>query len=48
MFGCRVAGTCGSAEKEAMLRRLGCDVVVNYNECQDVEAALRNEFPKGW
>ena len=26
--GCRVAGTCGDASKAAMLKELGCDVVV--------------------
>ena len=29
-YGARVAGTCGSQDKEKMLKDLGCDVVVNY------------------
>ena len=47
IFGCRVAGTCGDAAKAAMLKELGCDVVVNYRE-DDVEAVLAAEFPGGF
>jgi len=46
-YGARVAGTCGSEEKEQMLKDLGCDVVVNYRT-QDVEAVLAKEFPGGF
>lgn len=44
--GARVAGTCGSAAKGALLTSLGCDVVINYKE-EDVGAKLRQEFPDG-
>mmetsp|Transcript_52455 Transcript_52455/g.94238 ORF Transcript_52455/g.94238 Transcript_52455/m.94238 type:complete len:369 (-) Transcript_52455:85-1191(-) len=47
MCGCRVAGTCGSPEKAAMLKDLGCDVVVNY-KTDDAEAELRRQFPDGF
>lgn len=47
IWGCRVAGTCGSAEKANMLKRLGCDVIVNYRE-DDVETILAKEFPNGF
>lgn len=47
MCGCRVAGICGSPEKAAMLKSLGCDVVVNY-KTEDVEAELQKEFPLGF
>ena len=45
--GCRVAGTCGDASKAAMLKDLGCDVIVNYRE-DDVEAVLAEAFPDGF
>ena len=47
MFGCRVAGTCGNAQKSELLKELGCDVVVNYRE-DDVEAVLSQAFPDGF
>jgi hypothetical protein len=47
LCGARVAGTCGSAVKAAMLESLGVDVVVNYRT-QDVASALRESFPEGF
>jgi NADPH-dependent curcumin reductase CurA len=47
MYGCRVAGTCGSEAKSRMLKGLGCDVIVNYRT-DDVEAVLAAEFPNGF
>ena len=47
IWGARVAGTCGSAEKASLLEGLGCDVTVNYRT-QDVAAALKAEFPQGF
>jgi NADPH:quinone reductase-like Zn-dependent oxidoreductase len=47
VYGCRVAGTCGTQAKADMLRELGCDVVANYRDA-DVEAVLTNEFPGGF
>lgn len=47
IFGCKVAGTCGTKAKAAMLKDLGCDVIVNYRE-DDVEAVLAREFPDGF
>jgi len=46
MAGCTVIGTCGSEEKAALLRELGCDRVINYRE-EDVARVLREEFPDG-
>jgi NADPH:quinone reductase-like Zn-dependent oxidoreductase len=44
--GCRVAGTCSSAEKAQLLKSLGCDVIINY-KTEDVNEVLKREFPKG-
>ncbi|MDQ7041860.1 MAG: quinone oxidoreductase family protein [Rhodothermus sp.] len=46
LAGCTVIGTCGTAEKAALLRELGCDRVINYRE-EDVGHVLRQEFPEG-
>lgn len=46
LAGCTVIGTCGSAEKAALLRKLGCDRVINYRE-EDVAYVLREGFPNG-
>ena len=45
--GMRVAGTCGSDAKAAMLKDLGCDVTVNYKS-ENVTEALKKEFPDGF
>ena len=47
MHGARVAGTCGSDAKAALLRSLGADVAVNYRT-QDVVETLRAAFPAGF
>lgn len=46
MAGNHVIGTCGSAEKAAFLKSLGCDRVVNYRE-EDLDAVLTAEYPDG-
>lgn len=46
LAGNHVIGTCGSAEKADMLRRLGCDRVVNYRQ-EDLDAVLAAEYPQG-
>lgn len=45
LAGCRVVGTCSSADKAALLRALGCDRVVNYRH-ESLDAVLKKEFPK--
>lgn len=44
--GNRVIGTCGSAEKAAYLRALGCDRPVNYRE-ENFKDVLKQEAPQG-
>jgi NADPH-dependent curcumin reductase CurA len=44
--GSRVFGTCGSDEKVALLRDLGCDRPINYRE-EDVKRVLKAEAPDG-
>ena len=46
MAGNHVIGTCGNAEKAALLRDLGCDRVINYRE-ERVGAVLKSEYPDG-
>lgn len=48
VHGAKVAGTCGSSAKEAMLESVGCDVVVNYRTSPDVETELSKAFPSGF
>ena len=43
--GCTVVATCGSADKAALLRRLGVARVINYRE-ERVKDVLKREFPK--
>lgn len=46
-YGCRVIGTCSTAEKAAFLRNtLGCDEVINYRE-EDLDTALTRLAPQG-
>jgi len=46
--GCRVIGTVGSAEKAAYCRdELGFDEVINYRDCDDLDAALAKACPGG-
>lgn len=44
--GCEVIGTCGSDAKAKVLKRLGCDHVINYKE-QDVKTELKRIAPDG-
>ena len=46
LAGCEVIGTCGSDEKARVLKRLGCDHVINYKS-QDVKAELNRIAPGG-
>jgi hypothetical protein len=44
--GNHVIGTCGSDDKAALLKSLGCDRVVNYRQ-ESLRDVLRAEYPKG-
>ncbi|KAK8785339.1 prostaglandin reductase 3-like isoform X2 [Amblyomma americanum] len=44
--GCRVVATCSSDQKEAYLRSLGCEVVINYRT-HDLVAELSKACPDG-
>ena len=44
--GNHVIGTCGNAEKAALLERIGCDHAINYQQ-EDVEAVLEEHYPSG-
>lgn len=46
LAGNTVVGTCGSADKAAMLREIGCDRVVNYRE-ESLKDVLRETAPRG-
>jgi hypothetical protein len=46
LAGSTVIGTCGSDDKAGLLRRLGCDRVVNY-KTEDLDAVLTSEYPRG-
>jgi NADPH-dependent curcumin reductase CurA len=46
LAGNHVVGTCGSDEKAALLRSLGCDRVINYRK-ENVGDVLRTEYPHG-
>ena len=46
LAGNTVVGTCGSADKAAMLREIGCDRVVNYRE-ESLGDVLREAAPRG-
>jgi NADPH-dependent curcumin reductase CurA len=46
LAGNHVIGTCGSPEKAAALRAVGCDRVVLYKE-EDLDAVLTAEYPRG-
>lgn len=45
-YKCKVIGTCSSDEKADLLRRLGCDRVINYKR-EDVHEVLQKEYPHG-
>ncbi len=44
--GNHVVGTCGGAEKEELVRQLGCDRVIDYRR-EDIGEVLAREYPKG-
>lgn len=46
LSGCEVIGTCGSEEKARVLKELGCDHIINY-ENQDVKSRLNRIAPEG-
>lgn len=46
LAGNTVIGTCSSEEKADLLRRLGCDRVINY-KTEDLDAVLTAEYPRG-
>ena len=46
IYGYRVIGTCGSDDKMAQLRELGCERPINY-KTEDLETVLKKEFPGG-
>ncbi|EPY23236.1 oxidoreductase [Strigomonas culicis] len=48
-YGCHVVGTCSSAEKEAYLKSIGCDAVINYKVGEaELTEALRRAAPRGY
>ncbi|MCD7462865.1 hypothetical protein HAX54_049553 [Datura stramonium] len=48
MFGCYVVGSAGTKEKVDLLKsKFGFDEAFNYNEEQDLDAALKRYFPDG-
>ena len=44
--GNHVIGTCGNERKMELLRELGCDHPINYNE-ENVAEVLQNDYPSG-
>jgi len=44
--GCTVIGTASTPEKEAFLKSIGCDHVINYRK-QNLNDALKEKFPEG-
>ena len=46
LAGNHVIGTCGSDEKTELLRKLGCDRVINYR-AENLDCVLKQEYPKG-
>lgn len=46
LAGCHVVATCGNAEKQSLLQRLGADRIINYTT-EDVKQVLKQEYPKG-
>jgi prostaglandin reductase 3 len=46
LAGHHVIGTCSSPQKAAMLKKLGCDRVVNYKQ-ESLFRVLKKEYPKG-
>ncbi|ORZ15838.1 hypothetical protein BCR42DRAFT_311828, partial [Absidia repens] len=46
LAGNHVIGTCSSDDKVEMLKRMGCDRVINYKK-EDFKKVLRDEYPRG-
>ena len=46
LAGNHVIGTCGSEAKANLLKKLGCDRVINYRK-EDLNDVLRREYPNG-
>ena len=44
--GCHVIGLCSSTAKEAFLKHIGCDRIINY-KTQDLDQVLKKEYPNG-
>jgi len=46
LAGNHVIGTCGNEAKTELLKKLGCDRVINYRE-EDINQVLKQEYPQG-
>ncbi|SAM08266.1 hypothetical protein [Absidia glauca] len=46
LAGNHVIGTCSSDDKVDMLKRMGCDRVINYKK-EDFKKVLKDEYPRG-
>jgi NADPH-dependent curcumin reductase CurA len=46
LAGNHVIGTCGSEKKAALLKKLGCDRIINYYT-ENLDQVLKREYPKG-
>ncbi|CAO3600504.1 unnamed protein product [Absidia cylindrospora] len=46
LAGNHVIGTCSSDDKVEMLKRMGCDRVINYKK-EDFKKVLKDEYPRG-
>ncbi len=46
LAGNHVIGTCGSEQKVALLKKLGCDRIINYRR-ENLDQVLKSEYPKG-
>ncbi|KAI8082871.1 uncharacterized protein BX664DRAFT_339300 [Halteromyces radiatus] len=46
LAGNHVIGTCSSDDKVEMLKRMGCDRVINYKK-EDFKKVLKSEYPRG-
>jgi NADPH-dependent curcumin reductase CurA len=46
LAGNHVIGTCGSKQKAELLKKLGCDRIINYRT-ENINQVLKNEYPNG-
>jgi hypothetical protein len=46
LAGNHVIGTCGSEQKAELLKKLGCDRIINYRT-EDLDRILKSEYPHG-